>query len=265
MKSRRGISSVVGMVFAIIAIVTTVGYVTFSLNVLDSYNQSVLARNQMSIDAGKEKLDLYSVKTTNYRFNVTIANSGNLPINITRMWVQNTTATDWVYYYTINKLVSPGALLTNIGVNSPVSYNSANMYNLKLITGRGNSMQFSLGSPSAKPLFTQLQIIPGSIHNQTNATLIYTVTNNMTSSNLLTNLAASISSCVVSPTQNGRTVSAVLLSGPIPPQYPSLQSGGTVLFKWVYNMTGYARSNIKCTASLGGSNPSSDTVWITTK
>ena len=113
------------MVFAIIAIVTTVGYVTFSLNVLDSFNQSILTRNQMTLDATKEKFDLYSVKIANNKFNVTISNSGNLPINVTRMWVQNTTATDWVNYYSINRLVSPGSILTNIGQISPVYANPA--------------------------------------------------------------------------------------------------------------------------------------------
>ncbi len=260
MKSRRGISSVVGMVFAIIAIVTTVGYVTFSLNVLDSYNQSVLARNQMSIDAGKEKFDLYSAKiTSNNKFNITIANSGNLPINITRIWVENTTATDWINYYTINSLVSPGALLTNIGVSSPVSYNSANTYNLKLITSRGNSMQFSLGSPGVKPVYLQAQFIPNSIHTTNNATFLLIVINNMTSSNMLTNLQPNVPSC-------SGTATATLMgsAGPVPTKYPYLQSGGTAIFKWVFKISGSAPQSATCTVSLKGanSNTASDIVWV---
>jgi hypothetical protein len=262
MRSRRGISSVVGMVFAIIAIVTTVGYVTFSLNVLDSYNQSVLTRNQMSLDAGKEKFDLYSAKTTsNNKFNITIANSGNLPINITRIWVQNTTATDWINYYTVNNLVSPGALLTNIGVSSPVFYNSANAYNLKLVTGRGNSMQFSMGSPGVKPVYLQAEFLPNSIHTLNNATFLLIVINNMTSSNQLTNLQPNVPSC-------SGTATATLMgsAGPVPTKYPYLQSGGTAIFKWVFKVTGTVGQVSTCTASLKGANgnTASDSVFINT-
>jgi hypothetical protein len=261
MRSRRGISSVVGMVFAIIAIVTTVGYVTFSLNVLDSYNQSILARNQMSLDAGKEKIDLYSAKVTaNNRFNITITNSGNLPINMTRIWIQNTTATDWINYYTINKLVTPGALLTNIGVSSPVSYNSLYSYNLKLVTGRGNSIQFTLGSPGVKPVYLQAQFVPNTVRQYANSTFLLMVINNMTSSNLLTNLQPNTPTC-----PGSATATLMGSAGPVPSKYPYLQSGGTVFFKWVVKVSGANQTSATCTVSLKNgiaSNTASDTVWI---
>jgi hypothetical protein len=261
MKTRRGISSVVGMVFAIIAIVTTVGYVTFSLNVLDSFNQSVLARNQMTLDASKEKFDLYSIKVVNNKFNVTISNSGNLPINITRMWVQNTTnpALDWTNYYSINRLVPPGGLLTNIGQSSPVSALLTQTYNLKLVTGRGNSMQFSMGSPGVKPLYLQAEFIPNSIHTSNNATFLLIVINNMTSSNMLTNLQPNLPSC-----SGSATATLMGSAGPVPTQYPYLQSGGTAIFKWVFKVSGTTGQSATCTASLKGasSNTASDIVWI---
>jgi hypothetical protein len=250
------------MVFAIIAIVTTVGYVTFSLNVLDSFNQSILTRNQMTLDATKEKFDLYSVKIANNKFNVTISNSGNLPINVTRMWVQNTTATDWVNYYSINRLVSPGSILTNIGQISPVYANPAYTYNLKLITGRGNSMQFTLGSPGAKALFLQFMMVPNSLRSGGNVTALFTVVNNMTTNNSLTNLQPSVV-C----TKYGQPVTFQPQSGPIPSSYPYLQSGGTAFFKYVYtltNTTTNAANHVTCTASLVGGvpgNTASDTVW----
>jgi hypothetical protein len=247
------------MVFAIIAIVTTVGYVTFSLNVLDSFNQSVLTRNQMTLDASKEKFDLYNVKIANNQFNVTISNSGNLPINITRMWVQNTTAVDWINYYSINKLVSPGAILTNIGQSSPVYYNSANAYNLKLITGRGNSMQFTIGSPGVKPVYLQAEFVPNSIHTGNNATFHLIVINNMTSSNLLTNLQPNVPSCSGSAT-------ATLMGSVVPTQYSYLQSGGIAIFKWVVKVSGsLVGQSATCTVSLKNgisTNTASDTVWI---
>ena len=65
MKSRRGISSVVGAVFAIIALGTTVGYITYSMTTLDNYNQTVLAKNQQLTDIANEKFQLSSATFVN--------------------------------------------------------------------------------------------------------------------------------------------------------------------------------------------------------
>lgn len=256
MKTRRGLSTVVGMVFGIIAILTSIGYVTYSLTTLDQYNQATLSRNQQSIDAGKENFQLYSTKIINGKFNITIANTGNLPINVTRMWVQNTTATDWINYYTINKAVNPGFLLTNIGQNSPVGANPSYAYNIKLVTGRGNAMQFSIGSANSNPLFMSAQMIPASLHNYAYVTLLYEVTNNMTSNNSLVNIQPAAPSC--NPSGDVKQ----LVSGPTPPSYPFLSSGSTAIFKWVYNMSGTVRTSVTCTVSLQNglaSNTASDT------
>ncbi len=249
MTTRRGLSSVVGMVFAIIVIASSVGYVTYSMNLLDKYNQAVLSRNQIAIDKGNENFQIYSAKISNSgKFNITIANTGNLPINITRMWVQNTTANDWVNFYTINKAVNPGSLLVNIGQSSPVGANAANAYNLKLVTSRGNTMQFTLGSPGVKPLFTQLMILPNYVKTLNNVTIIYYVTNNMTSNNLLTNLKPTLS-C----TAYGSNTLAQKY-GPLPAQYSYLQNGGTAIFKWVYLVTGTTPGDrFACSANLGNS------------
>jgi hypothetical protein len=273
MRSRRGLSSVVGMVFAIVAIVTSIGYVTYSLNTLDQYNLSTLARNQQSINAGEESFQLFSTKfspqTGGYKFNVTIANTGSIPINITRMWVQNTTATDWTNVYDINKIFGPGTLLTNIGQNSPVYANPSYTYNIKLVTSRGNALQFSIGSTNSNPLFMSAQMIPGSVHTKAYVTLLYEVVNNMTSNNQLVNIQPNTPSCVGGGTSPG---SAAVVSGPIPSQYPSLPSGGIAIFKWLYNVTGtYQPSNylnppsVTCTVSLKNglsANTASDTVIV---
>jgi hypothetical protein len=261
MKTRKGLSSVVGMVFAIVAIVGSIGYVTFSMNLLDQYNQSVLARNQVSIDKGNENFQIYSIKITNNKFNVTIANTGNLPINITRMWVQNTTATDWTNFYSINKMVNPGSLLINIGQGSPVSYNSNNAYNLKLVTSRGNSLQFTLGSPGIKPIFLQL-VVPSSIRSNDNATILLYVTNNVTSNNLLTNIQPRIYCPPIGSAQN------TSWTGVIPNTYPYLASGSTAVFKETIRLTNTTNtdSHITCQGSLiGGSGLVSDTIWFTNK
>jgi len=268
MRNRRGLSSVVGMVFAIIAIVTSVSYVTYSLSTLDQYNQSTLARNQQSIDAGKEGFQLYSMQIpANGKFNITIANTGSLPINITRMWVQNTTTgvTDWTNFYTINKMVGPGSLLTNIGQCSfCTGAKTTQTYNIKLVTGRGNALQFSVGSANVIPLFVQSEVFPTTLRSKYNVTLIYMVTNNVTSNNALVNLAPT-ATCVPHPGTAG--ISLGTLYGPFPSQIPSLAPGETATFKWITKITNSTPSNdtqysVRCTAQLNALNAAFDTVWM---
>ena len=108
MRSRRAISSVVGMVFAIIALTTTITYISYSMGILNNYNQSVLVKNQQLSDVGKETFQISSVTVPNGKLNITIADTGNLQINFTKIWIQNTTATDWTYSYVpTNNFVSP--------------------------------------------------------------------------------------------------------------------------------------------------------------
>ncbi len=260
MRTRRGLSTVIGAVFAVIVISTSIGYVAYSMNLLQNYNQSVLARNQLSTDKGSENFQLYSLKVASNKFNITVANTGSVPINITRMWVQNTTATDWVNYYTINKAVNPGALITNIGQSSSVNVNTANAYNIKLVTSRGNSIQFSMGSTAAKPLYMQLTMVPTVVLTGKNVTLLYIVINNMSSNNALVNVQPNIPSC------SGTATGFTLKSGPLPIQFPTLPNGGVAIFKWVYTLTGTIPGQREtCTVSLANGvagNTGSDTVWV---
>jgi len=174
MKSRRGLSTVVGTVFSIIALTTTITYVTYSMNTLDKYNQSSLLKNQQLTDISKENFQISSVTVPNGKFNITVSNSGSLPITFTKIWIQNQTAysagTDWTNSYVpTNNFVAPGGILKNIGQNLPVSINSAYSYNVKLVTSRGNTQQFKVNSPSVTPLNIQLYSIPSGVASGTNS------------------------------------------------------------------------------------------------
>src|SRR5438445_8266367 len=247
MKSRKGLSTVVGMVFALIALATSIGYITYSMNILDQYDQTVIAKNQQTIDNGRENFQLYTTTIKNNKFNVTVINTGRLPINITKMWVQNYSVTDSINYYSINKLVSPGGILINIGQNLSPNLNvnpaSNGYYNIKLITTRGNSLQFNMGSPGVKPLYMQLTITPQELTTTPiNVTLSYLVTNKSTTNNLLTNLVPQLSFTTCS---GGTPLVLTYSSGPFPAQYATLPSGSTAIFKWIYTATS-GSSGAKC-------------------
>ncbi len=250
MTSRKGLSTVVGMVFALIALAISMGYITYSMNILDQYDKTVIAKNQQTIDNVKENFQLYSATITNSRFNIAITNTGNLPINITRMWVQNYTVADSVNSYILGRqLVQPGSKMINIGscATCPTVNPASNgYYNIKLVTARGNSLQFNMGSPGTNPLYMQLMITPNSIVSGANATLILVVVNNSTNNNLITNLQPKALSC-----KGGFSLNAIKKTGPIPTQYPILSSGSTAIFKWTWKVDTVHPGDVEtCTVGL---------------
>lgn len=245
MSTRKGLSTVVGTVFAIIALTTTITYVSYSMGILDNYNQSVLAKNQQLSDINKEKFQISSVTVPNNKLNVTIANTGSLPINFTKIWVQNMSATDWVNSYTpTNNFVAPGGVLTKLGQKIPVYINSANSYNVKLVTSRGNTQQFSINSISAQPLSIQLLALPSTIPSGFVSELVMIITNNST--NTLINVSPNDPTLTINNVANDSPT--CVSSGLTPTQYTTISPGTTVVFKWDITVTGSGGDS--CTASF---------------
>ncbi len=224
MRARRGLSTVVGTVFAIIALTTTITYVSYSMGILDNYNQSVLTKNQQLTDVDKEKFQISSVTVPNNKLNITVVDTGNLPINFTKIWIQNTTTADWVRSYVpTHNFVAPGGVLTNIGQDSGVNINQAYSYNVKLVTSRGNTQQFIMNSPNVAPLNVQLLAIPNTIDIGFNSELVMVVTNN--GSTTLVNVTPN------TPTQTSG-LAQCSLSQVSPASYSTLSPGSTAIFKW---------------------------------
>ncbi|VVC06240.1 NPCBM-associated, NEW3 domain of alpha-galactosidase [uncultured archaeon] len=250
MKSRRGISTVVGAVFAIIALGTTVGYITYSMTTLDNYNQSVLAKNQQNADIANEKFQVSSATFANNKLNVTILDTGSLPVNITKIWISNQTASSCTTYscninYITNKVVSPGLTVTNIGQSMSGSLNLNKPYNVKLVSSRGNMLQFNVNSVGSAPINIQLLALPATVSSGFKTELTMTVTNNSTG--ILTNIVPSLSA----PTYTGSGTTTCTAGLANPANYNTLPSGGTAIFKWDVTVTGgVAGDTCQYTASL---------------
>ena len=229
MVKRRGLTSVVGAVFAIIAIITAIGYVTYSMNLLEKFNQSVLVRTEESIDRGKEEFDIVKANVMNDKLNITVQNTASLPVHITRLWIENTTVSDSVFKYNIDEVVPPGRTLRNIGQNIAFNVDDSDSYYIKLVTERGNSQQFTLNSASSAPLNIQLLALPPTVPSEFKTQLVMTVTNNGTGT--LTNLVPVLNP-VGSPTA---TCTPDLVS---PSSYDTLAPGSTAVFSWAVKVTG---------------------------
>ena len=244
MKNRLALSSVVGTVFSIIALGTTIGYITYSMNVLENFNTDTIVRNVQSFDSNQEGFEVVKASLTNSKFNITVQNTGNIPINITRLWIKNTTATNWVYKYDLNAQVSPGGTTKNIGYNLPLTAKVDKSYDVKLITQRGNVNEFLINSPYSNPLDLRLYAVPTTVPDGYTTTLILTVTNNMSSKNTLLNITP------ITDLSESGIASAVKISGPIPSSYESLKSGDTASFRYTYTMSGTTGDSKTFTGSL---------------
>ena len=240
MRSRRALSTVVGAVFAIIALTSTVTYVSYSMGILDNYNQSVLTKNQQLSDVNKEKFQISSVTVPNGKLNITVTNTGSVPINFTKIWIQNQTAysngVDWVNSYVpTNSFVAPGGVLIKMGQKIPLTINSAYSYNVKLVTSRGNTQQFSVNSANTAPLNIQTMFLPTTVSTGFKTELLMVVINNSTGT--LTNVSPS---SLPSPTYGiGNTGNLQCNAGVVSPvKYDTLAPGSVAFFTWDITTTG---------------------------
>ena len=251
MKSRKGLSTVIGAIFFVIAASSTIGYVTYSMNTIDKYNQSILEKNQEDANRGAENFEITKVTIDSNKFNVTIQNTGNFPISIKRLWVENTTDTDdvdRVFRYDIDKVAFPGEKVTKIGQNLPLYANTAQSYNLKLVTERGNVQQFLIKSVDTVPVYMKLYALPETIISDFSATLLFTVTNNMTNNDLLVNIVPEIT-----PIEGDAEITCS--SETDPPSYPSLAKGDTAYFKLTCKINGNPTDTKTFRASLQNGYP----------
>lgn len=241
MKSRRGLSSVVGAVFAVIALSSTVGYVTYSMNVLDKYNQSILTTNAIALDRNKEQIQVMRVTIDNSKFNITANNAGNIPIHLTTLWVTDPAATPPVSKYAINYNLAPGQSQIKIGQNPAISANLNDAYDLKLITDRGNVKEFTVDSAGTAPLNIQLLAIPASVVSGFKTELVMIVNNN--GSSTLTNISPS-----PLPAPNG---TATCSAGSVnPSKYDTLSPGSIAVFTWDVTVKGGGSGGQACSYVL---------------
>jgi hypothetical protein len=249
MKTRRALSSVVGMVFAIIALSSTFAYISYSMNTLSTYNQSVVQKNQQLADVNKEKFQITSVTFANAKFNITVVNTGNLPINFTKIWIQNMSTTNWDHSYVpTNSFVSPGGIVKNIGQSLSKTIDSTKSYNLMLVTSRGNTQQFTVNSASAAPLNIQLLTMPPTLPSGFTTQLVMIVTNNSTG--VLANVIPTTQKVTSGSSASTASCTIGALSSN---SYPTLQIGQTAVFSWPLTIIGNPSQICTYTAQLQGS------------
>ncbi len=258
LQNRRGLTTAVGTIFFVVIATSIVGYVTYSTNVISIISESVQIKQTINYERNTEEFEVVKVSTVNNKFNFTLQNTGNIPVNVTRLWVQNTTDSTWPSSkFNINTAIAPGATITNVGQNIDLVSLSTQSYLMKLVTERGSSQILILNSVGEESLYLKLHAAPTVVATDFTTTLILEVINTGTSQ--LLNLQAEMDSV----TPSCGITCATLVSGPDPATFSSLDLGDVATFEWVYSLTGDNLDQFTFTASLvNGIDTDSTTVSV---
>ena len=186
MRNRRGLSTVVGAVFFVIAATTVITYISYSMNSIDQFAQSVIVSETENINRGMEEISISQATIDGGEFNATVINTGSLPVKITRLWVVNED-TGANSKADLDILINPGN--QDFIDSTGISVDSDTSYTLKAVTSRGNIATFAV-SPITS---TQMQIIiPEEVAPEQRFTVVSMITNNSTSPNNIANLVPTI-------------------------------------------------------------------------
>lgn len=254
---RRALSTIVGAVFFVIVMASTISYVAYSMNLIDDLARSVDVKQDENLNKQNEEFKVMGTTVDgNNKFNITVQNSGNIPIKITRLYVENTTDSNWnPTKYEINTEIAPGEQKHSIASNLSLDYVDSESYLFSFLTERGNTEKFAINSGGNQPLYTDLFALPNTVPTGFNTVFLYTVVNNSTGQ--LLNIQVPDNLLV---TEFCSACSTTKQSGPIPKSYPSLAPGDMATFQWSYKLNGDDQDRIKYNATLVNAYPG---VWDT--
>jgi len=231
-KKHRGLSSIIGSVFLFAVLIGALSYVAYTMNVLGNFSESLLTEEKRQKEKQGEQFEISSLSSSGSKIDGVVKNTGDVPVDIKTVWIEETGKPDSVKKLIVNKTIAPGDkinLINSINFN----LNSTKGYTLKMISGRGQIQTSYLNSVSSVPLFMNVNIIPNTVSTGFPATILFTVVNNMSNNNILYNVTPKIS---VSSTTGLASYSQ--LSGPSPKLQPILKPGDVATFEYIYTISG---------------------------
>lgn len=252
MKSHRGLSSAVGAVFLIIVLTTGMTYVSTSISTVGNFSEQVIVQDTHRIEKEKEAFEITSIDTSTGTLNAVLQNTGQIPVKITRFYLDEKGIVDVVQKIEVNAAIPIGGTvkLTDY-VSFPVD--STKGYKLKFLTSRGFDHTYFVNSSNQQNLDLQLHALPQTVPTGFETTVLFSVHNNATDNNILMNLTPVIQ---VVPNDINTIVAQI---GTVEPEfYPSLKPGETTTFKWVYSINGDTGDYAEFTTSLLNGYPNNE-------
>ena len=244
MRKHRGLSAIVGTIFLVAVMVSALSYVSYSMNVLGNFSESLITEEKKQKDKQGEEIQIGTISVTpSNKLNAVIKNTGDVTVKIKTLWVYDINDSTKMQKYSISKTIPPGTTVT-IGNDLAFTMNPTKGYNIKLITERGKTESFYVNSGANEHLNIRTQTIPETIPVGFTTTVLLMVNNNMTNHNVLYNITPSLSLVGVgSPT-------VTLVSGPEPTSYPSLAPGDTATFRYSYKIDGNTDDSVSFNGTI---------------
>ncbi|MFI5407166.1 MAG: hypothetical protein ACHQ1D_11740, partial [Nitrososphaerales archaeon] len=248
MRKHSGLSTVVGTVFLTAVVVSALSYVTYSMNIMGNFSESLITEEKRQKDKQDEAFEITSVEITPAsKLDGVVTNTGQVPLEIKSLWIEEVGVPNSVKKFDIGEIISPG---NQFDLIDSVDFDMVSTagYAMKIISGRGEVQTFYVNSVGSNNLYLNSYTVPEVVSTEFDTTVLFTVTNNSTSAAPILNLTPDTldvddSSC----TPN---CSVTYVSGPTPSSYPSLKPGETATFFWVYTISGVNADQIVFTASL---------------
>lgn len=242
----------------LIIMTTAITYTTFSMNQVTQLAESVETKQVTDFERTAEKFEVVKVRTDNNQFNMTVKNTGSAPVHLTRLWVENSTDSDWpISKYDLDISIPPGGSVKNIGQNIGLTALDTQSYQTQLITERGNSKEMFLNSVGDSSLFMRLTATPSVMPTTFHSTITLEIIN--TGTTQLLNLQPDMIS-VVPSTCTGCVY--VEEQDAIPSSFDSLSPGDTAIFEWIYSFSGENGDQLDFVAGLVNSDYT-DSVSVT--
>jgi len=221
MKNRRGLSTMVGAVFFIIAMTVAIAYISSSMNTLDQFAQNIVVKSTLSEERVNEDLKISKATIDGNKFNLTLANEGSVPIHVTRLWVTNQTDNS-SFKADLDLYIKPGEQKIKVGQSLNLYANSNSEYGLKVVTARGTSSELLLSND----VDTQVRlIVPAGLFPEQNFTATIIISNNSTNPNGISNLTPDLQVLLGNPIPHG---------GWNPPSVNFLARGESTVFTRTY-------------------------------
>jgi len=245
MSSHRGLSAVVGTVFLVAVVIGALSYVSYSLEVMGNFSESLIVEESRQKDKQAESFSIESIDVTAAsKLDGVIKNTGEIPLELTTLWIDEEGVNDVVQKFTLNEEIAPGG---SIDISSLVDFtmDSDKGYNMKVVSSRGEVNSFYVNSLADENLYMTLTASPTVIPSTFETTLLFTVVNNMSNGNYLYNLTPVMNTTGQILDVSSSGLVSDKMSGPTPTSYESLGPGEVAVFSYTYELTGETPDDIQ--------------------
>jgi archaellum component FlaF (FlaF/FlaG flagellin family) len=229
-KQRRGLSSVVGAVFMVLVMIGALNVILLAMQQQDKVTQAVVEKSNSSLGKLNEEVKISEVKVTSAnRLNMTVTNNGGSTAKLASIYIVNETASPKTQYrFELGSIPVDGRVsIPNIGSDLAFVVKNNMKYSIKIVTTAGNTATTGITPISQVALPMSLFIIPPTVSPGNNVSLLFTVTNNITDSNL----AWEVTPWLDVPECNPACTLTLQGDAPAPTM---IGKGNTALFKWTY-------------------------------